>query len=190
MIAYLKGPVVKKLDKQIIVSIQGLGYLVNVGNDCLSKAKDGQEVELFIHTRVKEDDISLFGFFEESKLKFFKLLIGVSGIGVKTAMVILDMPIDLTRRALVEEDIAFLTKVPGLGKKTASRLVLELKSKVELDIQISASPDNIPRSLQEEAMAALESLGYDKPSIIRFLNSSSETFESSEELVRSFLQNA
>ncbi|MDZ4217169.1 MAG: helix-hairpin-helix domain-containing protein, partial [Candidatus Gracilibacteria bacterium] len=86
------------------------------------------------------------------------------------------------------EDVSYLSKIPGLGKKTAGRMILELKGKIDL---IAPSVENhFPHSLQEEALEALVSLGYDKPSVIRFLNSAPESFESAEDAVRSFLQNA
>lgn len=189
MIAYLQGNVIKKLEKQIVIMTQGVGYLVQVGNDVLSSVQDNDEVSLFIHTKVKEDDLSLFGFVEEPQWKFFQQLIAVSGIGAKTAMVILDMPVDSTKRAINDEDITYLSTIPGLGKKTAARLSLELKGKVESGealTQVSA----VAQSLQEEALEALVGLGYDKPSVIRFLNESPESFETAEELVKSFLQKA
>lgn len=189
MIAYLQGTVLRKLDKQIVVSTQGVGYLVHVGQDILSTTQESEEVALFIHTRVKEDDLSLYGFRESHELTFFQQLIGVSGIGTKTAMGLLDMPLQLTQQAIQSEDLAYLSKAPGLGKKTAQRLVLELKGKITVDL--GETPTNaLPKSLQEEAMEALESLGYDKPSIIRFMNTTDKSFETAEEMVRSFLQNA
>ena len=191
MIAYLNGHAIKKLDHHVVVGVQGVGYLVRVGNDLLSTIHINEDLSLFIHTQVKEDDISLYGFRKENELKFFKQLITVSGIGAKTAMTILDMPLELTQRAILEEDLAYLSSIPGLGKKTASRLVLELKGKLEMSLEaIVAAKAGSPLSLQEEALEALVGLGYDKPSIVRFINSSSESFESSEELVRAFLQNA
>lgn len=189
MIAYLQGTVLRKLEKQIVVSTQGVGYLVHVGQDVLSVTEEAAEISLFIHTRVKEDDLSLYGFRESAELTFFQQLIGVSGIGTKTAMGLLDMPISLTQRAIQEEDTAYLSKAPGLGKKTAQRLVLELKGKITVDIADDVE-SSIPKSLQEEAMEALESLGYDKPSIVRFMNTTDKSFETAEEMVRSFLQNA
>ena len=189
MIAHLTGTVLKKREKQIIISLQGVGYLVQVGNDVLSSTEEKAEISLFIHTKVKEDELSLFGFVEEPELLFFQQLIGVSGIGAKTAMAILSLPLSLTQKAIEEEDISYLSKVPGLGKKTASRLVLELKGKISISID-TLSKSTAPRSLQEEALQALETLGYDKPSIIRFLNTTDANCDSAEELVRSFLQNA
>ncbi len=192
MIAYLHGTVHEVWDQQVILLSQGVGYLVTVTNSTLSSLQAEQELSLYIYTKVKEDDLSLFGFADRTERNFFVQLLSVSGIGTKTAIGIMDMPLELVVRALNEEDISYLSQAPGLGKKTASRLVLELKGKVDLDIQMDAAAavSNVPRSLQEDALEALESLGYDKPTIIRFLNTTEDSYESAEELVRGFLQHA
>jgi len=189
MIAYLEGTVGKKWNRQIILMTQGVGYLLTIGNDLLSEIQDQQELALFVYTQVKQDDICLYGFREENELSFFKQLLTVSGIGAKTAMTVLDMPIGLTQRAIIENDVDYLSTIPGLGKKTAARLSLEMKGKVEM-LPDALTEQKVPHSLQEEALAALVSLGYDKPTIIRFLNTSDQSYESAEELVRSFLQKA
>lgn len=190
MIAHLHGTVHQIFGKEAIISVQGVGYLVHLGNDLISRLQQGQEVSLFIHTQVKEDELSLYGFSEASEMAFFKQLISVSGIGAKTAMGILDMPMSLTQRAIHEEDTAYLSQAPGLGKKTAARLVLELKGKIEISVEAADQSTALPRSLQEEALQALESLGYDKPTIIRFMNSTDSSYDSAEDLVRAFLQHA
>src|SRR5690606_35227604 len=116
------------------------------------------DLSLFIHTQVRQDDLSLFGFREASELQFFRQLMSVSGIGAKTAMTILDMPMGLTQKAIAEEDVSYLSKIPGLGKKTAARLSLELKGKVDANQWTSVDMNSIPRSLQEEALEALVAL--------------------------------
>jgi len=190
MIGYLQGTITHIFDHHVILMTAGVGYLVKLNNDLLSRLSLEQSAEFFIHTQVKEDDISLFGFLDISQLKLFQQLISVSGIGAKTAMGILDMPIHLVKRALLEEDLSYLSQAPGLGKKTAARLVLELKGKIDsLEIQPpGAEPLN--KSIQEEALQALLNLGYDKGSVIRFLNTTDSPYETAEELVMVFLQNA
>ena len=192
MIAYLHGTVHEVWDQQVILLSQGVGYLVTVSNSTLSTLEKGQELSLSIYTKVKEDDLALFGFANRSERQFFAQLLSVSGIGTKTAMGIMDMPLEMVARALHEEDVSYLSQAPGLGKKTASRLILELKGKVDIHLQMDASAavSNVPRSLQEDALQALESLGYDKPTITRFLNTTENSYESAEELVRGFLQHA
>ena len=189
MIGYLHGTVQVKWQRQIILMVQGVGYLVHISNDVLGQLQEKQKLSLFIFTQVKQDDICLYGFREENELKFFKQLIGVSGIGAKTAMTILDMPIDLTQKAISDADIGYLSKIPGLGKKTAERLALELKGKIEAS-PLAPVGSMIARSVQEEALDALVSLGYEKHRIIRFFNETPEPSETAEDLVKSFLQKA
>ncbi|MDP3976383.1 MAG: Holliday junction branch migration protein RuvA [bacterium] len=190
MIAYLSGTVHQKLEQRIILLNSGVGYLVGVTAELFSQLQQGADCCLFIHTQVKEDDICLYGFLSLEELKFFQLLIGVSGIGCKTALGILNMPLDLAQSAIQNEDLAYLCRVPGLGKKTAARLSLELKGKLEVRFPPGSRSASAPHSLQEEAMAALLSLGYDKPTIIRFLNETGTEAETAEDLVREFLQSA
>lgn len=190
MIAYLQGTVLIKNERHIVLSTQGVGYLVSVGNDLLSSVQEQEELSLFIYTQVKQDDICLFGFKEAGELQFFKQLISVSGIGAKTAMTILDMPISLTQKAIAAEDVSYLSKIPGLGKKTAARLSLELKGKIDASQWGQMDESSVPRSLQEEALEALVSLGYDKHRIIRFLNETQVSFETAEDVVKVFLQQA
>jgi|CXWL01.1.fsa_nt_gi Holliday junction DNA helicase RuvA len=189
MIAYLEGVVSKSWGRQIILMTQGVGYLITIGNELLSAVRSQQPLELFIYTQVKEDDICLYGFREETELKFFKQLLTISGIGAKTAMTILDMPVTLTQKAILSDDVDYLSTIPGLGKKTAARLCLEMKEKVEM-LPEALLEQNVPRSLQDEALEALIGLGYDKPTVVRFLNSTDESFNTAEDVVRSFLQKA
>jgi Holliday junction DNA helicase RuvA len=190
MIAFLQGTTHLKMDRSMVLMTQGVGYLVSVGNDILSAVQEQEEISLFIYTQVKQDDICLYGFREAGELQFFKQLMSVSGIGAKTAMTILDMPINLTQKAIAEEDVSFLSKIPGLGKKTAARLSLELKGKVDANQWANVDSGNVPRSLQEEALEALSALGYEKHRIIRFLNETQVAYDSAEDLVKGFLQQA
>jgi Holliday junction DNA helicase RuvA len=190
MIAFLQGTILKKMDRHVILITQGVGYLVCVGNDVLSEVQEQDDLSFFIYTQVKQDDICLYGFKEASELQFFKQLISVSGIGAKTAMTILDMPLSLTQKAIADEDVSYLSKIPGLGKKTAARLSLELKGKVDANQWASVDNGTTPRSLQEEALEALVTLGYEKHRVIRFLNETQASYESAEDLVKGFLQQA
>lgn len=189
MIGYLHGTVLQQLDQSILLLVNGVGYQVKVTKDMISKIEAEQELSLFIHTQVKEDDISLYGFEAVNELGFFKQLISVSGIGPKTALGILDMPMRMVQEAIENQDLAYLSQAPGLGKKTAARLSLELKGK--LDFTLPQSPQqSLNKTVQEEAMEALLNLGYDKGTVIRFLNTSEESFASAEDAVMNFLQNA
>lgn len=191
MIASLQGTLTKKLDRQLILVNQGVGYSITVGHGVLSTAEEGSELTLHIVTRISDETITLYGFSSSQELDFFHQLVRISGIGPKTAMSILDNPISLIQQAIVEENEVFLSSIPGIGKKTAGRLILELKGKITLSMDDISTPGKKPQhSTAEEALEALMSLGYDKASIIRFLNSSPENFSSAEDIVKTFLQHA
>ncbi len=190
MIAHLSGNLLRKTVHQGVLDVQGVGYLVSMRTELLEKKVEGEPLSLFIHTQVKDDDIALFGFEAESELSFFKLLLTVSGIGPKTAMGILKMPADLVKQAIAEGDEGTLQSIPGLGKKTAARMILELKSKID-DLPLPRR-EGSPRiaSLEEEALEALLHLGYDKGKILRFFHKEQKSFARAEDLVTSFLQSA
>src|SRR3954454_4208949 len=134
MIASLRGALLEKRPNQIIVDVQGVGYDVAIPVSTYSALPDnGKEVTLRIHTHVREDAIALFGFVSGEEKMLFEKLIGVSGIGPKLAITVLSglAATDLTN-AIRSGDVQRLTRIPGIGKKTAERMVLELRDKVEL----------------------------------------------------------
>ncbi len=140
----------------MIVETAGVGYKVNVSLDVLSKRiKIDEEVFLFIHTHVREDAFDLYGFLDREELEFFEMLINVSGIGPKGALAILGIAsIETLRKAISTGDTAYLTKISGIGRKTAEKIVIELRDKV--------GEEKEGTSLQGEldALEALKSLGY------------------------------
>ena len=156
MIGSIRGKIVLKTDKFLIVEAGGVGYKVSVSPDVLSKSKKaGEEISLWIHTHVREDILDLYGFLERQELEFFEMLINVSGIGPKGALAILGIAsIETLRRAISTGDIAYLTKISGIGKKTAEKIVIELRDKM--------GEAQTGTSLQGEldALEALKSLGY------------------------------
>ncbi len=186
MIGYLNGLIIDKDEKYLLVLAQNVGYKVAVTTDLLAMAKEDQKIQLFIHTAVREDDISLYGFQKKEELKFFEQLIGVSGIGPRTAMEILSTPVHLTQNAIVTEDAAFLTKIKGLGKKTAERLILELKNKV---VPVYTKGGKVITSkTNEEAIQALESLGYPRFEIVKAMAELPPQIKETEEIVKYFLK--
>jgi len=153
MIGSLRGKVVLKTEKFLIIEAGGVGYKINVSPDTLSKAQD--EIFLFIHTHVREDVFDLYGFLTREEMEFFEMLINVSGIGPKGALSILGITsIETLRKAVASGDTAYLTKVSGIGKKTAEKIVIELRDKIGA---LEGGP-----ALQGEldALEALKSLGY------------------------------
>ena len=133
MIAHLRGRLLIKHPNQAIVDVGGVGYEITITVPTFSElAEAGQEVALHIHTHVREDQIALFGFLRAEEKRLFEKLMTVSGIGPKLAVTILSgMPVGDLIGAIRGGDVARLTKVPGIGKKTAERMVLELREKLE-----------------------------------------------------------
>lgn len=190
MIGYLSGLIIDKDEKTLTVLTGGIGYRVSVTIDLLTEAKVDQKIQLFIHTAVREDDISLFGFLKKEELKFYQQLLNVSGIGPKMAMDILATPISMTKNAILSEDIALLTKIKGLGKKTAERLCLELKNKVEPVMNTSASSGKSSGLVHEDAVLALESLGYERYQILKFVSELPSDVSETEDIVKFFLKSS
>lgn len=187
MIGYLQGKVLSR-DKQGLTLLCGdVGYQVSVPAACLDHASSGNRLALHIHTRVREDELSLYGFPTLEELEFFRLLIGVNGVGPKTALEILNTEINLVKNAISQENAAFLSKVPGIGKKTAERIIVDLKSKVVPD-----SYEEIPAKAKEdleEVLTALDGLGYQRSDIHRVLKKMPAEICSTEEIVTYFLKN-
>jgi len=156
MIGSIKGKIILKTEKFLIVETGGVGYKINVSPDILSKAKKlGDEIMLWTHTHVREDALDLYGFFNREELEFFEMLINVSGIGPRSALAILGIAsIETLKKAIGTSDTSYLTKISGIGKKTAERIVIELRDKI--------GEEKSGSSLQGEldALEALKSLGY------------------------------
>jgi holliday junction DNA helicase RuvA len=156
MIGSIKGKIILKTGKFLIVETGGVGYKINVSSDTLSKTqKKEEEIFLFIHTHVREDALDLYGFLERQELEFFEMLLNVSGIGPKSALTILGIAsIKTLRKAIGTGDTSYLTKISGIGRKTAEKIVIELRDKM--------GEEKGGSSLQGEldALEALKSLGY------------------------------
>ena len=159
MIAFLEGTVALKTEKFVVVTVDGVGYKVFCGQETLQKIPEkGHSVKLWIHHHVREDIDDLYGFLQYAELELFELLLGVSGVGPKGGLGILGIaPVDTLKKAIAAGDISYLTRVSGIGKKIAEKVVLELKEKMAGRGVIIEAPE-----LQEEADAldALVSLGY------------------------------
>ncbi|MBS1513099.1 MAG: Holliday junction branch migration protein RuvA [Bacteroidetes bacterium] len=160
MYAYLQGKFTEKTPAQVYVDVNGVGYEVNISLNTYSHIQHLEQGKLFTHLQVKEDGHTLFGFFEKKEKEIFLLLIGVSGIGAATARMMLSSlkPEEVTR-AIVQSNVKLLESVKGIGKKTAERLVLELKDKLgKLHTAETISP-SMGNSLEQDALNALVALG-------------------------------
>lgn len=161
MIGYLRGKIISAKPTQIILDVNGVGYLVNISISTFEKISDQNEISLFIHTHVREDALSLYGFYTEAEKEMFELLISISGIGPKVALSILSgISVDELQNAIQTENVSRLVSVPGVGRKTAERVVLELKSKVGF-IETAVSK-GIDYTVKQEAVLALTTLGYNQ----------------------------
>ena len=158
MIAQLTGTVVFAGDRYIVLDVGGVGYKVYLSMEAIRLiAKKKDSVRLWTHLAVREDAMDLYGFTEKPELEFFELLIGISGIGPRSALGILNIaPVENIKKAVSSGDSSYLTKVSGIGRKTAEKIILELRDKFGAGVDVS-TPE-----LKEEADAieALQSLGY------------------------------
>jgi Holliday junction DNA helicase RuvA len=171
MIGSIRGKIILKTEKFLIVETGGVGYKINISPDTLSKTQtpnqsklgSGQETKneifLFIHTHVREDILDLYGFLNREELEFFEMLINVSGIGPKGALAILGIAsIATLEKAIGTGDISYLTKISGIGKKTAEKIIIELRDKITDESKNKQSGASLRDEL--DALEALKSLGY------------------------------
>ena len=160
MIGSIKGNIILTTEKFLIIETNGVGYKINVSPDTLSKTqKPDKEFFFFIHTHVREDTLDLYGFLDYPELEFFEMLIGVSGIGPKGALTILGVTsVETLRKAISTGDISYLTKISGIGKKTAEKIVIELRDKMTKEIKDEKNGSYLREEL--DVLEALKSLGY------------------------------
>ena len=173
MIAHIRGRLLSKHPNQAIVEAAGVGYDLTISVPTFSDLPaPGGEVALHIHTHVREDALALYGFLRQSEKQIFEKLISVSGIGPKLAITILSgMPADEMAGAIRGNDVAKLTRIPGIGRKTAERMVLELRDK--LPKEAFGEPATLPSitPIEEDVLSALMNLGYQRAAAERALTS-------------------
>src|SRR3989338_3762058 len=156
MIALITGEIVEKEEKSLVVLAGGVGYRVVVLPTLLGRALTGDQVTLRIHHHVSDDNEALYGFEAKGDLVCFELLLTVPSVGPRTAMAILEAaPPAVLEQAVAEEDIVVLTKVSGVGRKTAERILVELKEKIKAPLA-----SGVAGGVQQAAMEALGSIGY------------------------------
>lgn len=198
MLAYIKGKLEMKMTGYIVIDVAGLGYKIFMADTGIDKLGNiGDIVKVHTYYKVREDDISIFGFNTLEELRMFELLISVSGVGAKTALAMLAVcePTEFAL-AIISEDIKALTQIPGIGAKSAQRIILELKDKIKKEQQIeeltkasSESKTKLEQKIEkeeklEEAIAALQVLGYNKKEIEKAFGKLSKDEMSTEELIR------
>jgi Holliday junction DNA helicase RuvA len=188
MIAHLHGKLLTKHPNQVVVETCGVGYEVNISVPTFSELPtNGSEVALHIHTQVREDLIALYGFLRAAEKQLFEKLITVSGIGPKLAITILSgMAADEMTSAIRGNDLARLTRIPGIGKKTAERMVLELRDKLPAVAGISTSAVPALSATEEDVLSALVNLGYQQAAAEKALASAIKNGQGKSEKTRTF----
>jgi len=174
MIAHLRGRLLSKSPNQAVIEAGGVGYDVTISIPTFSDLPNaGAEVALHVHTHVREDALALFGFLRAEEKRLFEKLISVSGIGPKLAITILSgMSAEFMVAAIRSNDVAQLTKIPGIGKKTAERMVLELRDKLDAFGATPSMPKASP--VEEDVLSALVNLGYQRPAAEKAVSKAAE----------------
>ncbi len=179
MITYLKGEVVSVTEKQLVIDVNHVGFRVGIcARDASAMPPEGEQVQIFTYMNVREDAISLFGFLHEEDLEIYKMLIGVSGIGPKGGLAILSgMSADDIKMAILSDDSKTIAKSPGIGPKTAKKLILELKDKISASDMLGrmrekAGDGDAPSAFEankEEAVQVMAALGYSRSEALRLV---------------------
>ena len=196
MYAYLNGKVAEKGQNTLVIDVNGVGYLLNVSMNTLQETPPvGESMKAYTVLSVKEDAMELFGFATQEEKRMFNRLLTISGIGPKVALSILgSMPLRDLTLAIVTGDITALSRAPGVGKKTAQRIALELKEKVD-ESDFGSVPASVAsftpvqEDAVQEALAALQALGYTAVEAAKAISQVRGQSDSANELVRLSLRN-
>ena len=191
MLAYIKGSLEIKNNDYVVIDVGGLGYKVNMSKKAIEEVGNiGDKIKVYTYYRVREDDISIFGFNTNEELRMFELLLSVSGVGAKVALAILSN-IEVTEFALavITDDVNKIVKIPGIGKKSAQRIILELKDKLKAQQIEEAEGEEETKVSKEEKnneaeIAALQILGYGKKEIEKAFGKLANKNVSVEELIK------
>ena len=200
MISFIRGTVADLTETSVIVESGYIGFEINMTGNALAQLHIGQEVKLHTYFQVREDAMQLYGFLKKDDLQMFKLLLGVNGVGPKAAMGVLSgITADELRFAVLSDDVKTLSKAPGIGKKTAQKLILELKDKLKLEDafelklaheQEKAVASGDASDGRQEAVAALVALGYSSTDALRAVRKVTEVSpDDVEGLLKAALKN-
>ena len=195
MFAYIKGSLEQKSNNYVVIDVGGIGYKIFMATKAIEALGEiGEVVKVHTHYYVREDNISLYGFNTNEELRMFELLLQVSGIGAKSAIAMLsEISPSSFVLAVISDDISQLVKIPGIGKKTAARIVLELKDKLKTEEAITKT-EEVKLSITNEeetseAIAALQVLGYTKREIEKALENVDTKNLQLEEIIKQGLKN-
>jgi holliday junction DNA helicase RuvA len=192
MIGSLRGRIASKTPPQLTVDVGGIGYELEVPlSTFFHLPAVGEEVRLLTHLVVREDAHALYGFATEEERRLFRSLIRVSGVGPKIALALLSgISVTAFTECVQREDIAALTRVPGVGRKTAERLIVEMRDRLAAPPAVAGAPPAAAASPESEAYGALVALGYRPAEATRLLKAAGPGTHSTEELIRRALQGA
>ena len=190
MITLLQGRLIEKHPTYVVIDCQGVGYEVHISLNTYSQLRDEENIRLYTHLQIREDAHTLYGFYQPVERSIFRLLISISGIGASIARTMLSSmtPVEI-QQAIVQENLAAIKAVKGIGLKTAQRVLIELKDK----IQKVAGMDEIPafksNTIKEETLSALEVLGYPRRQAEKVIDNliQSKPDSSVEELIKQAL---
>jgi len=192
MFAYIKGSLEEKSTNYIVIDVNGIGYKIFMSNISINEIGEvGAKVKVHTHYYVREDNISLYGFLTHEELKMFELLLSVSGIGAKSAIAMLSniTPASFVC-AIISNNVALLKKIPGIGPKTAQRIILELQDKLKAEQELTKAEEQEEIKIinngenVDEAMQALQILGYNKKEIEKAFEKIANLDVSVEELIK------
>ena len=194
MYSYIKGSLEIKANGFVVIDNNGIGYKIFMSENAIEELGEiGEVVKVYTYYYVREDNISLFGFISNEELRMFELLISVSGVGAKSAINMLSAitPSNFAL-AIISNDISSLVKVPGIGAKSAQRIILELKDKLKTEEAISKTDTKVKVAIKqnnnsEEAVAALQVLGYNKKEVEKALEKFDIAELSVEDIIRKAL---
>ena len=195
MISYIKGRLEIKAKDYIVVDVSGIGYKIFMSETAISELEKGREVKVFTYMRVREDDISLYGFLNNEELVTFELLISVGGVGAKSAITILsNITPSKFALAVITNDVNTLKKLPGIGAKTAARIILELKDKMKTEQSIEENKNEeikeaiVLDNKANDAVEALCVLGYTRKDVEKVLSNIDTNKLTVEEIIKQGLK--
>ena len=195
MISYIKGKLEIKAKDYIVVDVGGIGYKIFMSETAINELEKGKEVKVYTYMRVREDDISLYGFLNNEELVTFELLISVGGVGAKSAITILsNITPSKFALAVITNDVNTLKKLPGIGAKTAARIILELKDKMKTEQSIEENKNEeikeaiVLDNKANDAVEALCVLGYTRKDVEKVLSNIDTNKLTVEEIIKQGLK--
>lgn len=186
MIGYLSGKIINKFTDSIILSVNDVGYKVLVCPSCFVSLPEKSLLNLFIHTHVREDTLDLYGFKTKEELTLFEMLLSVSGVGPKTALLVVDRGVEPVQNAIVSANVDFFTTIPRLGQKNAQKIIIELKNKLGgfVDLDLASQTKET-----QDAVEALIAIGYNKKDALAGLKGIPSSEKTIEQKIKFALKN-